>query len=260
VGKLAVIAIGGVLNFCVASVASFAPLIASMPGSTVTVYSVACGKRGIAVNWMTRVSIQRHSPLTAGEIVIFGSVAVPTAATATIGSENRTRISDSARMSPCGVICGEARGDAALPALPAVIGASVTALPVGTTNAIGCTGPERGGGIDDGRTVGAFVFAPERSGNGSIRVERLGVGVGEVRDRNVRGGDARVERLGRQRSAGRLGIDLDLWSPGGGGPGRDRYGRVDGVTDGWLRGGGRRRATASRRDRASQPHTDQSVT
>src|SRR5215210_1545886 len=98
-----------------------------MPGSTVTVYSVACGKRGIAVNWTTRVSIHRHSPLTAGEIVIFGNTAVPTAATAIIGSENRTRISDSARISPCGVICGDASGEATL---PAVIGASVTALPV----------------------------------------------------------------------------------------------------------------------------------
>ena len=57
-------------------------------------------------------------------------------------------------------------------------GASVTGFPVGTTNAIGCTGPERGGGSEAGRTVGAVAFSAETSGSGSSRAISAEVSAG----------------------------------------------------------------------------------
>src|SRR4051812_13591730 len=89
VGYPLAITIGAVENCSLASVISVAPLTALIPAGTVTASSVACGSRGIAVNVATRVSIQRHVPATAGVIVATGPTGVPTAATGTIGSENR---------------------------------------------------------------------------------------------------------------------------------------------------------------------------
>src|SRR5687767_7846621 len=117
--------------------------MAFTPGATRTLYSVAAGRRGaFGVNIATRVSIQRHVPATFGVIVAKLGTSLPTAATATIGSENRTRTSDSARTSSIGRICGGARG--AIDADACEMGASAIVLPVGFTNAIGSTLPARG--------------------------------------------------------------------------------------------------------------------
>src|SRR5262245_9072842 len=130
-------AIGGVAKLVVVSCASVAPLSACVPAGTVTVISLACGKRGAAaVNSATRVSIQRQVPGTAGAILAGAPAAAavtPTFAIGTIGSSKRTRTSDSARTSPCGRICGDA--SRAL-TFDGTTGASPTGLPVGTTNAI----------------------------------------------------------------------------------------------------------------------------
>src|SRR5690606_27293875 len=145
-----------------------APLTALTPAGTVTVSSVAAGNRGASVvNCATRVSIQRHDPATGGSIRIGSVDSLPTAATATIGSANRTRISDSRSTSPTGSTCGGASG--ASDALGGT-GLSAICVPRGATNAIGCTLPDRGGGGDGGRIAGAA--AADTLGSGSRRASK----------------------------------------------------------------------------------------
>ena len=57
-------------------------------------------------------------------------------------------------------------------------GASATGLPVGTTNAIGRIGPDRGGASEAGRSTGAVARWPRRSGSGSSRASSPAVSRG----------------------------------------------------------------------------------
>ena len=180
-GHTLTIETGGVENVPVTGSVRVAPESALSPAGTVIVTSVAFGNRAsVETNAATRVSIHFHAPLIAGVIVIGSGACVPTAATGTIGSSNRIRIAASAATSPIGRIIGGVSGFAT--AAPGAIGASETGLPVGTTNAIGCTAPARGGGSEAGRRVGAFAFCARRSGSGSSRARRAEVSAAESVD------------------------------------------------------------------------------